>query len=156
MGVSVSWSVFHLFSSTVTIVSGLTLRSFIHFDFILLQGERDLPSFSIPHVDIQFSQHCLLTIFLPMCFWHLCLENQMVVDVWVYFYSVGLCVCFDAKTILFLKLGIVITSSIAPFAQDYFGYFCFHTNFRIVFSSSAKNVICILLEDCVESVDYVP
>jgi hypothetical protein len=36
-------------------VLGLILRSLIHFDLILEQGERQGSSFSLPHVDIQFS-----------------------------------------------------------------------------------------------------
>jgi hypothetical protein len=48
---TVSWSCFK--------VSGLLLRSLIHFELILIQGERQRYSFSYLHVDIQLSQEHL-------------------------------------------------------------------------------------------------
>jgi hypothetical protein len=40
-------------------VSGRILRSLIHFELVLVQGERQESSFSLLHVDIQFSQQHL-------------------------------------------------------------------------------------------------
>ena len=40
--------------------SCLTLRSFIHFEFIFVDGAREWSSFILLHVDVQFSQHHLL------------------------------------------------------------------------------------------------
>ena len=65
-------SVLPMFSSRSFIVSGLTLRSLIHFEFIFVYGVRKCSSFILLHVVDQFSQHNLLKrlslihcIFLP-------------------------------------------------------------------------------------------
>ena len=49
-----------MFSSRSLIVSGLTFRSFIHFEFIFLYGDRNCSSFILLQVVDQFSQHHLL------------------------------------------------------------------------------------------------
>ena len=53
-------SVLPMFSSRSFIVSGLTLRSLIHFDFIFVYGVRKCSSFILLQVVDQFSQHHLL------------------------------------------------------------------------------------------------
>ena len=60
------------FSSRSFIVSGLTFRSLIHFEFIFVYGVRKCSSFILLQVVDQFSQHQLLKrlsflycIFLP-------------------------------------------------------------------------------------------
>ena len=65
-------SVLPMFSSTTLVVSGLTLRSLIHFEFIFVYGVRKCSSFILLQVFDQFSQHHLLKrlsflhcIFLP-------------------------------------------------------------------------------------------
>ena len=61
-----------MFSSKSFIVSGLTFRSLIHFEFIFVYGVRKCFSFMLLQVVDQFSQHHLLKslpffccIFLP-------------------------------------------------------------------------------------------
>ena len=61
-----------MFSSKSFIVSGLTFRSSIHFEFIFMYGVSKCPSFILLHMVGQFSQHHLLKrlsflncIFLP-------------------------------------------------------------------------------------------
>ena len=61
-----------MFSSRSFIVSSLTLRSLIHFEFIFLYGVKECSNFILLHVAVQFSQHHLLKrlsflhcIFLP-------------------------------------------------------------------------------------------
>ena len=61
-----------MFSSKSFIVSGLTFRSLIHFEFIFVYGVRRCSSFILLQVVDQFSQHHLLKrlsflhcIFLP-------------------------------------------------------------------------------------------
>ena len=49
-----------MFSSKSFIVSGLTFRSLIHFEFIFVYGVRDCSNFILLHVAVQFSQHHLL------------------------------------------------------------------------------------------------
>ena len=67
-----SESVLPMFSSRSFIVSGLTFRSLIHFEFIFVYGIRKCSSFILLQVIDQFSQHHLLKrlslihcIFLP-------------------------------------------------------------------------------------------
>ena len=64
--------VFPMFSSKSFIVSGLTFRSLIHFEFIFVYGVRKCSNFILLHVAVQFSHHHLLKrlsflhcIFLP-------------------------------------------------------------------------------------------
>ena len=46
-----------MFSSKSFIVSGLTFRSLIHFEFIFVYGVRKCPNFILLHVAVQFPQH---------------------------------------------------------------------------------------------------
>ena len=68
-----SESVLPMFSSRSLLVSGLTLRSLIHFEFIFVYGVRKCSNFILLKVVDQFSQHHLLErlsflhcIFLPL------------------------------------------------------------------------------------------
>ena len=61
-----------MFSSKSFIVSGLTFKSLIHFEFIFVYGVQECSNFILLHVAVQFSQHHLLKwlsflhcIFLP-------------------------------------------------------------------------------------------
>ena len=88
-----SESVLPMFSSRSFIVSGLTFRSLIHFEFIFMYGVRKCSSVLLKVVD-QFSQHHLLKrlslihcIFLPP------LSKIRCPYVWIYlwaFYFVSL------------------------------------------------------------------
>ena len=49
-----------MFSSKSFIVSGLTFRSLIHFEFIFLYDVRKFSNFILLHVVVHFSQHHLL------------------------------------------------------------------------------------------------
>ena len=53
-------SVLPMFSSRSFIVSGLTFRSLIHFEFIFVYGVRKWSSFILLQVADKFSQHHLL------------------------------------------------------------------------------------------------
>ena len=55
-----SESVLPMFSSRSFIVSGLTFRSLIHFEFTFVHGVRKCSSYSLLQVVDQFSQHHLL------------------------------------------------------------------------------------------------
>ena len=46
-----------MFSSKSFIVSGLTFRSLIHFEFIFVYGVRKCSNLILLHVAVQFSQH---------------------------------------------------------------------------------------------------
>ena len=57
-----------MFSCKSFIVSGLTNRSLIHFEFIFVYGIRKCSNFILLHVAVQFSQHHLLKrLYLPHC-----------------------------------------------------------------------------------------
>ena len=63
-----SASVLPMFSSKSFIVSGLTFRSLIHFQFIFVYDVRKCSDFILLHVAVQFSQHHLLErLSLPRC-----------------------------------------------------------------------------------------
>ena len=66
-----SKNVLPLFSSTCFIVSALTLRALIHFEFISVYGVRKCSSFIFLQMVDQFSQHHLLKrlSFLHCIFW---------------------------------------------------------------------------------------
>jgi hypothetical protein len=84
------WSgMLHVYSWVNLTISDLTLRSLIHFELMLIQGERWGSSFSLLQVEIQF----ILGTFV---------DNQMAVVVWV-------CVLnFFSITLLFISvLGLV-------------------------------------------------
>ena len=55
-----SLSVLPLFSFKSFIVSGLTFRFIINFEFIFVYGVRKRSNFILLHVTVQFSQHHLL------------------------------------------------------------------------------------------------
>ena len=57
-----------MFSSKSFIVSGLTIRSLIHSEFIFVYGVRKCSDFILLHVAVQFSHHHLLKrLSLPRC-----------------------------------------------------------------------------------------
>ena len=61
-------SVLPMFSSKNFIVSGLTFRSLIHFEFIYVYGVRNCSNFILLHVAVQFAQpHLLKRLSLPHC-----------------------------------------------------------------------------------------
>ena len=49
-----------IFSYKSFVVSGLTLRSLVHFEFIFVYGVREYSNFILLYVAVQFSQHCSL------------------------------------------------------------------------------------------------
>ena len=65
-----------MFSSKIFMVSGLTFKSLIHYEFILVCGVRRWSSFIFMHKSVQFSQHYLLNkLFLAHCMCLLLLSN---------------------------------------------------------------------------------
>ena len=68
-----SSSVLPMFSSKSFIVSGLTFRSLIHFEFIFVYGARKCCNFILLHVAVQSSQHHSLK---RLSLFHSCLLCQ--------------------------------------------------------------------------------
>ena len=65
-----------MFSSKSFIVSGLTFRSLLHFEFIFVYGIRKCSNLILLHVAVQFSQHHLMKrLSLTHCIFMLPLSN---------------------------------------------------------------------------------
>ena len=66
-----------MFSSKRFIVSGLTFRALIHFEFIFVYGIRECSNFILLHEAVSFAQHHLLKRqFFPV----LCILASFVID----------------------------------------------------------------------------
>ena len=137
------------------IISGLTFRSLIYFEFTLVYGIRKCSNFTLLHVSFQFSQHHLLKrLSLPHCVFLPPLSKQgthryMGLFLGFLSCSVGLYFCFCASTILSWWLLLIKSKRLispAPFfflkiALAIWDLLCFHMNCEIYCSSSVKNAI---------------
>ena len=90
-----------MFSSKSLIVSGLTFRSLIHFEFIFVYGVRECSNFILLHVAVQFSQHHLLK---RLSFLHCILLPPLSKIRWPYLrgFLSGLCIVFHWSIFLCL------------------------------------------------------
>ena len=131
-----SESVLPMFSSRSFIVSGLTFRSLIHFEFIFVYGVRKCSKFIFLQMADQFSEHHLLKrlsffhcIFLPS------LSKIVSVGSWIYLWAfcfvpfiyisvfVPVPYCLDDCGFLVEpEVRQVDCSSSILLSQDYFGY----------------------------------
>ena len=83
-----SESVLPMFSSRSFIVSGLTFRSLIHFEFIFVYGVRKCSYFILLHVAVQFSQAALEEAFsAPLYILASFVKNKVPIGAWVYFWA---------------------------------------------------------------------
>ena len=83
-----SSSVLPMFSSKSFVVSGLTFKSLIHFEFIFGYGVRKCSNFILLYVSVQFSQHHLLKrLSLPHCIFLPPLSKMLPIGAWVYFWA---------------------------------------------------------------------
>ena len=75
-----------MFSSRSFIVSGLTFRSLIHFEFIFVDGVRKCSRFMLVQVVEQFSQHHLLKrlSFSPLYILASFFEDKVSIGSWIY------------------------------------------------------------------------
>ena len=152
-----------MFSSKSFIVSGLTVKSLIHFEFIFMYGIRKCSSSILLHVTVQFSQHHLLKrmsflhcIFLPplskircpqVCgfIFRLSISFQWFIFLFFCQYHTVL------RTVALqysLKSGRLILPT--PFfflkiALAIWGLLCLHTNCELFCSSSVKNTLGSLI-----------
>ena len=153
-----SESVLPMFSSMSFIVSGLTFRSIIYFEFILVYGVRKCSSFILLQLVDQFSQYHLLKrlSFFPLYILASFVKDKVSIVTWIYlwaFYSVPLIYIsvFVLMTVALqqsLKSGRLIPP--VPFfflniALAVRGFLYFHTNCEIICSSSVKNTIGSLI-----------
>ena len=84
-----SESVLPMFSSRSFIVSGLTFRSLIHFQFIFVYGVRNCSSFILLQVANQFSQHHLLKeiVFSPLYVFSSFVKDKVSIGAWIYLWA---------------------------------------------------------------------
>ena len=143
-----------MFCSKSSIVSGLTFKSLIHFEFIFVYGVRKCYNFILSHVAVQFPQHHLFKRLSLPHYIASFVKNKVPIGAWVYlwaFYLVPL-VCifvfvpvpyclYDYSFVVKAEVRKVDSSSSILLSQDCFGFLCFHMNCEIFCSSSVKNVI---------------
>ena len=151
-----------MFSSKSLIVSGLTFRPLIHFEFIFVYGVRECSNFIPLHVAVQFSHHHLLKrlSFLHCNILASFIKNTVTICAWVYlwaFYPVPLiCIsvsvpvpyCLDhCSFVVHCEVGEPESSNsvFLKIALAIWGLLCFHTNCEIFCSSSVKNAIGSLI-----------
>ena len=84
-----------MFSYKTFIVSGLTLRSLIHFEIIFLYGVRECSNFILLHVAVQFLPAPLIeeAVFSPLYMLASFIKDKVTICAWVYlwaFYPVAL------------------------------------------------------------------
>ena len=81
-------SVLPMFSSRSFIVSGLTFRSLIHFEFIFVYGVRKCSCFILLQVVDQFSQdHLLKIVFSPLYILASFVKNKVSIGAWIYLWA---------------------------------------------------------------------
>jgi hypothetical protein len=103
----ISSNIFPALSWTNFRVSGLISRSLLHFELILLQGERHGSTFSFLLADSQFSHLLKRLSFLHRMFWSLYQKSDVLSCVDSYL-DLLFClrVSFDANNMLFLFLWL--------------------------------------------------
>ena len=84
-----SESVLPMFSSRSFIVSGLTFRYLIHFEFIFVYGVRKWSSFILLQVVDQFSQHHLLNrlSFPPLYIFASFVKYKVSIGAWIHLWA---------------------------------------------------------------------
>ena len=83
-----SESVLPMFSSRSFIVSGLTFRSLMHFEYIFLYGVRKSSSFILLQVVDQFSQHHLLKrLSFPLYILASFVKDKRYIGAWIYLWA---------------------------------------------------------------------
>ena len=80
---------FPVFSSTSFVVSGLTLRSLIHFEFIFVYDVRKCSNFILLHIAVQFSQHHFIeeAVFSPLYIPASFVRDKVPIGMWVYVWA---------------------------------------------------------------------
>ena len=140
-----------MFSSKSFIVSGLTFRILIYFEFIFVYGVRKCSNFILLHIAVQFSQHQLLKrLSFPHCIFlpslskirypqvHGFISGLSILFQW----SIFLFSCQDHTVLMTVALQYSLKSRrLIPPAPFFFlkitlaiqGLLCFHTNFKTIF-----------------------
>ena len=101
-----------MFSSKSFVVSCLTFKSSIHFEFIFVCSDRKCSNFLLLHVVVQFSQHSLLKR-LSFLHWVFLTPLSEIKYVLVSGFIYGLSVLFHWSIFLFLCLYHTVLRTIA-------------------------------------------
>ena len=151
-----------MFSSKSFIVSGLTVRSLIHFEFIFMYGVKKCSNFILLHVAVQFSQHHLLKrlSLTPLYILASFVKNKVPVSAWVYFWAsilfhwpIFLFLCQYDTVLMTVVLQYNLKSGrLIPPVPFFFlktvlaiqGLLCFHMNCEIFCSSSVKKMTLLI------------
>ena len=154
-----SSSILPMFSSMSFIVSGLTFRPLIHFEFIFVYHLKKCSNFILLHVAVQFSQHHLLKrlslphcIFLPLLSKIRCPQVQGFISglSLLLHWSVFLSLCQYCTVLMTVALQCNLKSGrLIPPAPFFFlkialavrCLLCFYMNCEIFCFSSVKNAI---------------
>ena len=74
------------------IVSGLTFKSLIHFEFIFVCGVRKCSNFILLHVAVLFSQHHFIeeAVFSPLYILASLVKHKVPICAWVYLWALCL------------------------------------------------------------------
>ena len=149
-----------MFSPKSFIVSGLTFRSLIHFEFIFVCDVRKYFSFILVHVTVHFCQHHLLQrLSLPHCIFLSPLSKIRYPQVHglisglsiLFHWSVFLFLCHYHAVLMTVALYYnPISGRLIPPAPSFFlktiqGLLCFHINCEFFCSSSVENAISNLI-----------
>ena len=94
------------------IVSGLTFRSLIHFEFIFVYGVRKCSNFVLLHVAVQFTQHRLLRrLSFPHCIFLPALSKIRYLQ--VHGFISGLSILFHWSIFVFLCQCHIVLMTVA-------------------------------------------
>ena len=151
-----------MFPSKSFIVSGLTFKSLLHFEFIFVYGVRRCPNFILLHVFVQVSQHhSLKRHCFSLLYIHASLSKRrcplshgflLGISVMFHFYfcvsilSIFLSLCQYHALVLqnSLRSGQLIYAALFFFlkiALAVWGLLCFHASYENFCSSFLKNTI---------------
>ena len=76
-----------MFSSKSLIVSGITLRSSIHFEFIFVYGVREHSNFILLHVAVQFSQLIEEAVLSQLYILSSFVKGKVTICAWIYLWA---------------------------------------------------------------------
>ena len=108
-----SESVLPMFSSMSFIVSGLTVRSLIHFEFIFVYGVKKCSSFILLQVVDQFSQQHLLKrlSFFPLYILDSFVKDKVSIGSWIYLWA------FYSAPLIYISVVVLV-----PYCLDDCGF----------------------------------
>ena len=116
-----------VFSSKSFVVSGLTLRSLIHFEFIFVYDVRKCSNFILLHIAVQFSQHHFIekAVFSPLYIPASFVRDKVPIGVWVYLWAAYLVLLIYISVFMpvLYCLGRWIIEKAREFQKNI--YFCF-------------------------------